>query len=95
MSGGCSALEMISRIKNNRRLAKDKREFFNKDIMESHKGSRYGELVDKKISKEELREVKKQINSRFHKERRKEIIIGIVVMVLLVVGACIAICSME
>lgn len=88
MSGGISALEMISRIKDNRRLAKEKREFFNKDIMESNKASRHGKLVDKKVSKTKLKKVKQQINIQFRRERRKELFIGIVVLVLLIAGAC-------
>lgn len=92
MSGGVSALEMISRIRENRRLAKEKREFFNKDIAESHKGSRHGKLIDKKVSKRKLRKVKRQINERFRNERRREYIVGTIVLALLVAIACYLVC---
>lgn len=88
MSGGVSALEMISRIRDNRRLAKEKREFFNKDILEAHKASRHGQLKDKKVSRRKLRKVKYQINERFRKERRTEYIIGVIVLILPIALAC-------
>ena len=78
-------LSMIISLRNNRELLKNKRNAFNKDRLNELPGKNIHPLKFKKVSEVKLLAIKQRIRSESARERRKGIIILVVLVVVMAV----------